>query len=687
MATELGSAYVQIVPSADGIQGKIENSMSGAAEKAGATIGQKMGGGIGNALKTTGAVMAGLGAAAAGAAKAIWDSANATAQVGDTIDKQSQKMGVSAEQYQTLQYAAEHSGISINKFLTAAAKVAESNFDGNVYDYVSALQAIEDPAERDAEALKLLGGKLANELKPLINGEMSLDDFNADLSELGGIMSNEAVASSAAFEDALTDMSTALDGFKNSLMSQALPGMTEFIQGLSMLVSGQEGATEKLTSGAKNIVSSLTAMIPQLIEFVKSIGLAILEAAPEIIRSLGTGIITALPEIVPVLLNVAMEITTQLINMLPQLVQTGIQIIVSLMQGLTEAIPLLIPAIIDAVINIIQTFIDNIPLLIDGAIQFFSAIVEALPDAIIKIIDALPKLISSICNALITALPQLIKAAFQMFIGLVKSLPMIIKELLAALPSIIESVIGFLTDPDSLIAIIEGAIELFMAIVSAIPEIVIELVKAMPQIIQAIGNGLSKGLTKIGTWGKDMAAKAGEGMRGVIDKIKSVFSNIGQTMLNIGKNLVEGIWNGISGAFNWIKEKITGWVGNVVDFMKGLFGIHSPSTLFRDEIGVYLAYGLGEGFDEGMDDVNKEIDASLQHTYAVAPQSVANYDFNNEGIGSEFDRSLESAMSRIQSQASPVIEFNFSTGNETLYKAVMKGQRDYNGRYTVQAAY
>lgn len=687
MAVELGEAYVQIVPSAQGIQGKLESAMSPGAEAAGATIGQKMGGGIGTALKTTGAVMAGLGAAAAGAAKAIWDSANATAQVGDEIDKQSQKMGVTAEQYQVLSYAAEHSGISIGKFQTVAAKIEKAGFDGSVWDYVDALQSIEDPAERAAEANEVLGEKLANELSPLIDGSTTIEEYSQNLNDLGGIMSNDAVASSAAFEDALTDMNTAIDGFKNNLMSQALPGLTEFINGISMLVSGQEGATEALTNGAKNIVSSLTAMIPQLIEFVKSVSLAVLEAAPEIIRSLGEGIITALPEIVPVLLNVMLEIATQLISMLPQLVETGIQIIVSLMQGLSEAIPLLIPAIIDAVISIIQTFIDNIPLLIDGAIQFFSAIVEALPDAIIKIIDALPQLVSSICEALITALPKLISAAFQMFVGIVKAIPQIIKELLSALPSIIESIIGFLTDPDSLIAIVTGAIELFMAILTAIPEIVIELVKAMPQIIQAIGNGLAKGLTKIAQWGLDMGKKAQEGMRGVIDKIKGVFSNIGQTMLNIGKNIVHGIWDGISGAFTWIKDKITGWVGNVVDFMKGLFGIHSPSTVFRDQVGVYLAYGLGEGFEEGMDDVNKEIDASLQRTYAVAPQSVARYDYNNDSIGSEFDRSLEGVVSRLQAQASPVIEFNFSTGNETLYKAVMKGQRDYNGRYTVQAAY
>ena len=61
----------------------------------------------------------------------------------------------------------------------------------------------------------------------------------------------------------------------------------------------------------------------------------------------------------------------------------------------------------------------------------------------------------------------------------------------------------------------------------------------------------------------------------------------------------------------WIKNKIKGWVGNVTEFLKSLFGIHSPSTLFRDEIGTNLALGLGEGFSDTMADVNEQMANSI----------------------------------------------------------------------------
>ena len=62
-------------------------------------------------------------------------------------------------------------------------------------------------------------------------------------------------------------------------------------------------------------------------------------------------------------------------------------------------------------------------------------------------------------------------------------------------------------------------------------------------------------------------------MKNVITGITDVFKNIGSTFAGFGKNMVEGIWNGISGATRWIKDKISGWVGNVTDFLKDLFGI------------------------------------------------------------------------------------------------------------------
>jgi phage-related protein len=100
-------------------------------------------------------------------------------------------------------------------------------------------------------------------------------------------------------------------------------------------------------------------------------------------------------------------------------------------------------------------------------------------------------------------------------------------------------------------------------------------------------------------------------IRGFAAKIIAIF-NIASKVYGIGKNIVFGLWNGISGSLNWIKNKISGWVGNVLNFIKKLFGIHSPSTVMRDEVGKYLAQGMGVGFDKELgnvyDDMQRAID-------------------------------------------------------------------------------
>ena len=91
---------------------------------------------------------------------------------------------------------------------------------------------------------------------------------------------------------------------------------------------------------------------------------------------------------------------------------------------------------------------------------------------------------------------------------------------------------------------------------------------------------------------------------GLWDKAKSAFANAGSSMLSIGKNIVQGLWNGISNSFQWIKDKISGWVGNVMDFIKRLFGIHSPSTVMRDQVGKMLGLGMAEGIEDSRNAVN-----------------------------------------------------------------------------------
>ena len=108
------------------------------------------------------------------------------------------------------------------------------------------------------------------------------------------------------------------------------------------------------------------------------------------------------------------------------------------------------------------------------------------------------------------------------------------------------------------------------------------------------------------------------------------FDNIKNSMLNIGKNIVQGLWNGITNAKNWLLNKIKSWCGSIVDGIKGFFGIHSPSRLMRDEIGKMLPQGLAIGIEADTDKALKAIDKMDKEMLQHMTKSV---DYSRNKIG------------------------------------------------------
>jgi phage-related protein len=179
--------------------------------------------------------------------------------------------------------------------------------------------------------------------------------------------------------------------------------------------------------------------------------------------------------------------------------------------------------------------------------------------------------------------------------GLIEALPRLVEKIPVIIEKLLNAIYGNI--PKLLEAGITLIIELAKGLIKAIPQ----LVSKIPQIISSMVSTFSSYLSKMG---------------------------------EIGKNLVSGIWNGISNSMQWIKDKIKGWVGNVTSFLKRLFGINSPSTLFRDEIGTNLALGVGEGFGDTMSDVSEEManaiptefDADVHTNINTASSPMSNYD-------------------------------------------------------------
>jgi len=562
MAETIGTAYVQIEPSFQGVNSAISKEMGAAGESGGSSFGAgfaKVMGGTGKLM--AGAVAAG-GAAIAGISTAFVSASGDVASYGDNIDKMSQKMGLTAEAYQEWDAVMQHSGTSMESMKASMKTLANAAETGNeafkkiglteeqvanmsqqdLFEAtIAGLQNVDDTTQRTYLAGKLLG-KGATELGALLN--TSAEDTQAmrdRVKELGGVMSDDAVKAAAAYQDQLQDMQTAFSGLSRNLMAEFLPGITTVMGGLTEIFSGNsEQGLGMISEGVNSIATKLTEALPGLLQvgttIVSALGDAIIQNLPtllslgvDILEQLATGLLSALPTMIPSIIEFVTSLGTMIIENLPLLIQAATQIILQLALGLAQALPELTPTIVEVVLAITQYLVDNIDLLTDAAIQLMIGLATGLIQALPILIEKAPTIIASFLTALISAIPKLLEAG--------------------------------------------------------------------KQIIETIKNAVQ-------TYGPSLLAK---GQQLISDLKNKILEKI-KLFLDVGKQIVEGIKKGISdawqGLINWFGEKISGLVGGV----KGLLGIESPSKVFANEVGQWIPAGIAEGIEKGMGAVNSAID-------------------------------------------------------------------------------
>ena len=436
---DLGTAYILIEPSMEGSRKTITNELTGAGEKAGAASSKAYGKSFGNGLKSVAKVGAAafvaVGTATAGATVALVNSAGEVAAYGDNIDKMSQKMGISAQAYQEWDFVMQHSGTSMETMKSGMKTLANAAMSGNAAfesigitqeqiasmsqeelfgATIAGLQTITDDTERTYLAGQLLG-KGATELGALLN--MSADETEAmkqQLHDLGGVMSDEDVKAAATYQDSLQNLQTAGTGLKNNLIGQMLPGITSVMDGLTGLATGTDGATEQITGGVESAVGAFNQMLPTLLQVVSGIAMGLLSAAPQILQSLGSGILTALPTLLPVIMQVVLSLVEMFIQMLPQIIQVGMQVLAQLAIGIAQALPTLIPTAIETILSLVTYLIENIDILIDAAIQLMIGLADGLIQAIPILISKAPEIIMKLASAIISNAPKILQAGVQL---------------------------------------------------------------------------------------------------------------------------------------------------------------------------------------------------------------------------------------------------------------------------------
>ncbi|MEK5278640.1 phage tail tape measure protein [Paenibacillus sp. FSL H7-0735] len=137
-----------------------------------------------------------------------------------------------------------------------------------------------------------------------------------------------------------------------------------------------------------------------------------------------------------------------------------------------------------------------------------------------------------------------------------------------------------------------------------VPKIISSIISFFVTLPGKIGSELSKAFTQFTGWASNLISTAKVEIPKVISSIVDFFAELPGKMLEIGENIVKGLWEGIKNMTGWIKDKISDFAGGVVDGMKDALGIHSPSRVMRDQVGMMVGAGMAEGIANSASQVN-----------------------------------------------------------------------------------
>ena len=609
--SEIAKAYVQIEPTFNGVQAKIEQEMGGAGEKGGSKFGAgfaKVLGGAGQVVAgaaklTAGAVAAGS-VAVAGLVKTATDSYGEYEQlVGgvetlfgskfDSVEEYAAGVGLSLEeagstweQYQARQQevldnaanAYQTAGMSTNEYMetvTSFAAALNNSLGENAWQSAAyADQAITDMADN--------ANKMGTSMEAVQNAYMGFSKGNFTMLDnlklgYGGTKTEmERLMRDAEQMEGYIEGSLSIDSFADVVEAIHIVQENMGITGTTAKEASTtiQGSLATLKASWENVLTGMgdkDADLGGLIDnLVQSAQTFIGNMLPIIEQAL-TGISQMIAQLAPV---IAAELPSLLQSILPMLMTSGAQIIQTLAEGIIAAIPELMPAITDLIINLSEMLVTMLPQIIEvGAqviLQLALGIAEALPELIPTIIDV----ILTINEYLIDNIDLLVDAAVQLMIGLAVGL-------VNAIPILIEKVPVILT-------------KLLESFKTNIPK----LVEAGKQIIDIIKQAIDQYLP-------GLLAKGAE----LVNKLKAKISEKVKEFVNIGKDMIEGIKKGISDAWDsltkWFDEKISGLVGGVKDIL----GIESPSKVFANEVGRMIPLGIAEGIQDEMGVVDETVKA------------------------------------------------------------------------------
>ena len=405
----------------------------------------------------------------------------------------------------------------------------------------------------------------------------------------------------------------------SKLAAVVLPELLKFgTQIIFQLTEGIKANSDEISVQAEEIMTAFAEFILENIPEILAAGLIIAESLLE-------GISESLTNIQPAIMDFIAEIGIIISEHLPELLETGFAILMSIISGITE----------------------NLPQITETAISILTMLAEFIGDNIDLLIDSAVLIITTLCSSLITGenMEKLVGAAFAILGGIADGIAENLPLLIECATQIIGEIMRYLNDENNRQEILSGA-----------GEIVGKLVRGLIDSLDEIEDFVAMLLVELGI-------------------------AIAETDWNkLGSDIADGIMEGLLGVPFDGEEFKANFADNWVLGMKDILGIHSPSKLMRDEIGVYLVPGIAEGIADTSEQLTQEMDSVINSAVdAVDKNKSVNLEISSDAdfAAEKLSALMEAAVMENQMKYAPVMdiqpEINISSEIKTAFEDALSG--------------
>lgn len=397
---------------------------------------------------------------------------------------------------------------------------------------------------QDANKVKQANGEM---------GDLSIDKFS-DVVQAIHIMQKQMGITGTTYDEA----AKTIEGSVNMMKAAWQNWLAE----LGKDNADINGLTKQLVDSVGTVIQNVGPRIAQIITGITA-------ALPQLFASLGSTLPALVMQILPPVLGALGQLGTMLLTSATTWITSSLpQLLAQFQSWVTSTLPLFLQTGLTMVTNLLQGIVQALPQIASTAVIVLTTLLDGLSSQLPQLIPIGVNAVLNLVQGILNNLPQIIDSGLKLILGLAQGLINALPDLVGKVPILIGQLVG--------------------GIINRLPQIL----QAGVQLLGALANGFISSVPRlIGS------------IPGMVGQIMRGFTSVNWG--SVGLNIITGIATGIAGAAGRLVTAAVNAATNALNWVKRKLGIHSPSRVFRDQVGEMIGEGMAVGIDESASKVRK----------------------------------------------------------------------------------